>query len=286
MSAAERKRLSFGGVASPSSKRQRRILSVKEKQEIFDNWREFKSNKEASLLRARKSRPKDKKPPHNNNHVTASWCARPRKFEDVSKTTWKFIIQLGIRGDEWRQSGGQRSLDDEQEKRLAEHVKSAGFHGHLVTNNAIRIWALECFVSSDRFQNSEEDAKLRILQKIGGKKWVRKFKERHKICLSDSVSALELPRAQKSQPENLVDFYRHLITLHAMSQVHFEARRLLEADVTLAGVSLNTELPFPQITKSSHSVESMTTTLRRIPGNSFWKPGLSDLAQADFFFER
>src|SRR3989338_416754 len=89
MSATERKRLSFGGVASPSSKRQRRILSVKEKQEIFDNWREFKSNKEASLLRARKSRPKDKKPPHNNNHVTASWCARPRKFEDVSKTTWK-----------------------------------------------------------------------------------------------------------------------------------------------------------------------------------------------------
>jgi hypothetical protein len=291
----QRKRMSSGGTISSPSKKSRTILSPQEKQEIFEIWENFKNNKATSPNRHRKAKPNVRKPPHNNNYVTASWKARPQRFRGVSHTTWKTIIKSGLAGIEFRTPGHQRTLDNASEKTLAEHIKKAAFEGHLLSNNAIRIWALDILKSSEKFKNSDNDGKLRLLSKIGGKKWVQKFKERHAISLSESGSALELPRAQKSQPENLIEFYRELMTVHAVSQVHFEARRLLESDVTLEGINLNLDLPFPSPSSSSsdpgrtkppkHTAASVTSAVRRNPENSSWQPGLSEPSDMDFFFQ-
>jgi hypothetical protein len=45
--------------------------------------------------------------------------------------------------------------------------------------------------------------------KMGGKKWLRAFKKRHGIKLKNHAKPLEIVRAKKSQPENVVDFFRN-----------------------------------------------------------------------------
>ena len=282
-----KKRFHQGGSSSSTPKKPKCYLSTAEKQEIFDFWINFITLKLHHLRRVEK-KPGEKKTPHNNLYIVASYRARSQKFLGVSQTTWKDITRIGRSQGQFRDKGAPRTLDAESESLLAEHINKVVMEGHLLTRNAFKIWCLEVLRSSEKFKNADPEKKLRLVSKIGGNKWIRSFLDRHAIRLEENSSALELPRAQKTQPENILDFYRRLLSTHGAAQVHFEARRLLQSDVTLQGVRLDSdcEFPIPQSPAGKLpecTASSASAIIRQTPENSSWQPGLTEPTDMDFF---
>ena len=229
-----------------------------------------------------------KKRPHNHSFVTDSYDSRPRAFQTVGLTAWKMVIKAG-RADSsapnWRQIGRPTTLSAQEESTLAEHIKATALAGHLVTNNAIIIWALQILAESPRFLAFSSEEQQNCVSRMGGKNWLRAFKKRHGIKLKNSSKPLEIVRAQKTQPENMVDFFRNLLNSHAMAHIHGESRRSLGQAGTLnfEGVSLGlTATSLPQ-GKKIKPAEVLQAEICSVPGLATWQPGVADV-EGDFFF--
>jgi hypothetical protein len=209
---SSRKRVSREPTSSPDPKRVRTILTADEKSEIYEFYQTFCN---------RTSSPRKQKKPkkHNDVSLAESWRCKPSKFKTVSLTAWKKIISKGKAGEVWRRSGRPRTLNEDEEKSLADHIKQVATQGHLVTNNAIVYWALQTLSQSPRFPPPKEDdseevkqqlleSKIKAVCKFGGEKWLKAFKDRHGIVLNKNSKGLEAIRAKKTQPENYVEFYK------------------------------------------------------------------------------
>lgn len=276
--------------STPEPKKKRNFLTSEQKQYIFQSWIDFRESQTAQTFSSRSQsnissrKKKAKKPPHNDDFVTTSWRNREQRFLNVSKRTWQRVIQKGREKSEFHQNGRPRTLDDESELALADHIKQMVLKGHIITRNSIRVWSLEALRSSTKYQQANLKTKAQLVSKIGGDRWCQKFLQRHGIQINQNASALELPRAQKSQPENLVDFYRKCLIVHGEAQVHFEARRLFASGATLQGVRLDTavEFPPPQVQQNKPSLHSAASSRDAI-GEADWMPGLT-LSEEDFFF--
>lgn len=279
----EKRRLSLRSSA-PDPKKKRSFLSPEDKRYIFQFWVDFKERQLVQTSSSNSRNRKIKKPPHNDDFITKSWRNREQRFLNISKLTWHRIIKKGREEDEFRQNGRPRTLGPESEQELAAFIKDAILKGHIISRNSIRIWSLDALRSSQKYQEADHKKRVRLVSCIGGDRWCRNFLQRHGIQINHNGSALELPRAQKTQPENLVDFYRSALIIQGEAQVHFEARRLLAEDTTLEGVRLGTtiEFPTPEVQQDNappHTVASC----REAVGDTAWKPGLT-VSEEDFFF--
>ena len=121
---------------------------------------------------------------------------------------------------------------------------------------------------------------------MGGKDWLRAFKKRHDIKLKNNEKPLEIVRAQKTQPENMVDFFRNLLNSHAMAHIHGEARRSLGEGSTLnfEGVSLGINATTWPQREGRRSAAALQAEICSVPGLATWQPGVVDV-DGDFFFE-
>ena len=281
------KRVRRAGTSSPSAIKQRTVLTSEQKGEIYDFYLEFCEDQSRVSSASRKGK-QSKKRHHNHSFVTDSYDSRPRTFETVGLSTWKKVIKAGKEDKsegKWQKIGRPTTLSDQEESTLAEHIKATALAGHLVTNNAIVIWALQILAESQRFLSFSFEEQQNCVTRMGGKDWLRAFKKRHDIKLKNNVKPLELVRAQKTQPENMVDLFRNLLNSHAMAHIHGEARRRLgqAGALNFEGVSLGlTATSLPQ-GKGIKSPEIIQAEICSIPGLATWQPGVADV-EGDFFF--
>ncbi len=127
------------------------------------------------------------------------------------------------------------------------------------------------------------------VSKIGGEKWLRSFKQRHGIVLHHNGKGLEAIRAKKTQPENYVEFYKKLMKIHGMSQIHEAVRnaRSQESALLFEDISPNTNAKWPaapsELKQSWPTGQELLEQIHAVPGLDKWEPGLVDM-NADFFF--
>jgi hypothetical protein len=222
--------------------------------------------------------------------VSESYDSREKKFDSVGFSTWHKVIQAGKANQsegKWQKIGRPTTLTSGEESILAAHINATALAGHLVTNNAIVIWALQVLAESPRFLSSSFEEQQKCVTRMGGKDWLRAFKKRHGIKLQNKGKSLEIVRAKKTQPENVVDFFRNLLQSHALSHIHSEARRRLgEAGaLNFEGVSLGINAtPWPQGV-GKRSAEELQAEICSVPGLATWQPGVVDV-DGDFFFRR
>lgn len=292
---SERKRATRVETSSPSAKKQRTLLTPDQKGEIYQFYLTFRERTAVT----RSARKKNEKRHHNDSSVTESHRYRPSQYRTVGLSTWKKVIAAGKDGGVWRKAGGQTTLNEGEEKSLAAHIKEVGTKGHLVTNNAIVYWALQILARSPRFplpkeEDSEEvkqkllEAKVRAVSKIGGKRWLSAFKARHDIKLHRNQKGLEEIRAKKTQPENYVQFYKKLLKVHGMAQIHEVVRnaRAYETALLFEDIvpGVNSKWPSaPLECKDWPKEADLLADIRQIPGLQKWEPGLVDMTE-DFFF--
>lgn len=239
---SQSKRVVRAETSAPSPKRQRTVLNPQQKSEIYEFYLEFCENQSRTSSRSRTGK-QSKKRHHNHSFVTDSYDSRPRAFQTVGLTAWKMVIKAGKEdgsGGKWQKIGRPTTLTSQEESTLAEHIKATALAGHLVTNNAIVIWGLQVLAESSRFLSLPLEQQQNCVTRMGGRHWLRAFKKRHDIKLKNNAKPLELVRAQKTQPENTVDFFRNLLNSHAMAHIHGEARRTLgqAGALNFEGISL------------------------------------------------
>ena len=165
------KRVSRAGTSAPSPKRHRTVLTSEQKREIYDFYLEFCENQSRVSSRSRQGKP-TKKRPHNHSFVTDSYDSRPRAFQTVGLSTWKKVIKAGkddSSGAKWRQIGRPTTLSVQEESTLDEHIKATASAGHLVTNNAIIIWALQILAESPRFLAFSSEEQQKCVSRMEGK---------------------------------------------------------------------------------------------------------------------
>ncbi|MDP2435703.1 MAG: DNA-binding domain-containing protein [archaeon] len=278
---SQSKRSRSAATSPPSAKKQRTLLTPPQKQELYEFYLDFCQNQtRLSNLRKNKTKSNDK-----FSFVNQSYHSRPRQFSSVGLTTWQKVIQAGKADGEWQKAGRPTTLASEEESRLANHIKETALAGHLVTNNAIVIWGLQILAESPRFLSLTAEQQHQPVRKIGGKKWLRAFKKRHGIKLQNKGKSLEIVRAKKTQPENVVDFFRNLLQSHALSHIHSEARRRLgEAGaLNFEGVSLGINATTWPQGVGKRSAEELQAEICSVPGLATWQPGVVDV-DGDFFF--
>ena len=275
------KRGRLAGASAQSAKRQRTVLSSHQKREIYEFYLEFCENQARAGPRSRQGG-QNKNKPQNHSFVTASYHSRPREFETVGLATWKKVIKTGKEDgseEKWQIVGRPTTLTSEEEATLAEHIKATALAGHLVTNNAIVIWALQVLAESPRFLSLTLEQQRIAVTKMGGKKWLRAFKTRHGIKLKNHAKPLETVRAKKSQPENVVDFFRNLLKCHALSHIHAEARRRLgqAGALNFEGVSLGISATSMPQAEGREPPEVLQAEICSVPALATWQPGVVDV---------
>jgi len=287
MSEKRRRRdVASGSPSKNSPKKQRNNLGSSEKLEIYELYCSFIAGRSKQAERHRRG--KYSHPTHGNSmFFKEAYELLPLKFRGLGFSTYKKIIKTGKQNPEgalFRAAGRPTTLSEEEERDLVNIIREATADGFLVTHNCLVIWGFQILTQSPRFPIMDETSKEEAVQHIGGKKWLRSFKARHDIQIHSNERSLEAVRAQKTQPENTVDFFRNLLRAHALSHIHREARtsHAMNDSLLFEGLSLGTNVELPQM-KGFPSTEEMKSKIRSIPGKASWQPGVSDL-DGDFLF--